>query len=163
VRALSSSVSPLGPGDRWYIDSTPRSHVEVVATSRGFEYLVNGVPQVIHGMGINTQYRRLLSPADRRDRLQSDMAEMQAMGVNTLAGWVPAEFDSQLQETAQRHGIGVVMPYDVKTDADYTDPSVRAALTQQALAWVQRYRTYPAVRMWGLGKELLHKSFTRRR
>lgn len=49
------------------------------------------------------------------------------------------------------------MPFDVKTDADYTDPSVRATLTRQALAWVQRYRRYPAVRMWGLGNEVLHK------
>jgi hypothetical protein len=154
---LSLSNGGLAAGDRWFAEPLESSRVEVVATGGSFTYVVNGKAQVIHGMGINTQYKSLLSAADRRARLDADLEEMHALGVNTLVGWDPAEFDDVLLEAAQRHGIGVVMPFDLHPDADYTDPTVRATLTQQVLAWVSTYRRYPAVRMWGLGNEVLHK------
>ncbi len=155
--ALTPTSAVISVGDRWYADAPPPSQVEVLANANGFQYLVNGVPQVIHGMGVNTQYHTLRSPADRKARLDADLSEMHDMGVNTLVGWDPGEFDDVLLNTAQRHSIGVVLPFDLDPDADYTDASVRAALTQQVLAWVQRYRSYPALRMWGLGNEVLHK------
>jgi len=144
-------------GDRWFLDPMTASRVEVIATDGSFKYVVDGKTVVIHGMGINTQYKSLLNAPDRRARLDADLEEMQALGVNTLVGWDPAEFDDVLLETAQRHGIGVVMPFDLQPDADYTDPAVRASLTRQVLGWVDTYRGYPAVRMWGLGNEVLHK------
>jgi hypothetical protein len=100
-------------------------------STRYLKYVVNGKTVVIHGMGINTQYRSLLNDSDRRARLDADLEEMQALGVNTLVGWDPAESDDVLLEAAQRHGIGVVMPFDLHPDADYTDPAVRASLTRQ--------------------------------
>jgi hypothetical protein len=160
VSSVGLAATPqtlVGIGDRWYRDAAPPSQVEILAGPNGFQYVVNGIPQVIHGMGVNTQYHALLSPADRQARLDADLSEMHDMGVNTLVGWDPAEFDDVLLNTAQRHGIGVVLPFDLDPNADYLDPSVRAALTQQVLAWVASYRAYPAVRMWGLGNEVLHK------
>lgn len=142
--------------DRWYLDSAP-SHVDIVANGGTFAYLVDGKPQTIQGMGVNTQYHAQLTAADRRARLDTDLAELQALGVNTLVGWDPAEFDDTLLEVAQRHGIGVVMPFDLDPGADYTDPATRDSLKQQVLLWVDTYRNYPAVRMWGLGNEVLHK------
>ena len=148
--------------DRWFVepganvDAGP-SHVEVVGSDYHYQYLVNGEPQVIKGMGMNTQYASQLSPADRAARLDSDMAELSAMGVNTVLGWDPAEFDGVLLDAAQRHGIGVVMPFDLDPSADYTDPTVRQQLHDQVMAWVAEYRGHPALRMWGLGNEVLHK------
>ena len=75
---------------------------------------------MIHGMGLNTQYRAQLTPAARSARLDTDLAEMQALRVNTLVGWDPAEFDETLLEVAGRHGIGVVMPFDL--DPHLTTP-----------------------------------------
>lgn len=148
--------------DRWF--AAPRSaqtpgpsHVAVVGSNFRYQYLVNGQPLVIKGMGLNTQYAQMLSPADRAARIDSDMAEMSALGVNTVLGWDPAEFDTLLLDAAQRHGIGVIMPFDLDPEADYTDPDVRQRLHEDVLAWVARYRTHPAVRMWGLGNEVLHK------
>jgi hypothetical protein len=160
VLIQSSESSPASPalpvGDRWFFETTP-SRVEIVQSSSGFVYLVNGTPQVIKGMGLNTQYHSELSPSDRRARLEADLTEMQSMGVNTLVGWDPAEFDGVLLDAAQRHGIGVVLPFDLSPDADYTDPAVRAELTSRVLDWVNQYRNYSALRMWGLGNEVLHK------
>ena len=143
-------------GDRWYVTPSP-SKVEIASNSSRFSYLVNGTRQVIHGMGLNTWYHLTLSPAERRDRLDADMRAMRAMGVNTLVGWDPAEFDEQLLDSAQEYGIGVVAPFELNPQLDYTDPALRAKLREQVLAWVARYRGYPALRMWGLGNEVLHK------
>jgi hypothetical protein len=160
VTAPTGSTAAL---DRWFDDSpAPQptggpSHVEIVGSDYHFQYLVNGQPQVIKGMGLNTQYAQQLSPEDRAARLDGDMAELSALGVNTVLGWDPAEFDTVLLDAAYRHGIGVIMPFDLDPDADYTDPQVRQRLHDEALAWVTRYKNHPAVRMWGLGNEVLHK------
>jgi hypothetical protein len=108
-------------------------------------------------MGLNTQYSSLLSPPERNARLEADMTMLKALGVNTVHGWDPAEFDETLLDTAQRHGIGVIVPFDLDPELDYTDPAVRQRLHDQVLAWVARYRSHPALRMWGLGNEVLHK------
>ena len=66
-----------------------------------------------------------MTPAERAARLDADMAAFQQLGVNTVLGWDPAEFDDVLLAAAERHGIGVVMPFDLDPEADYTDPAVR--------------------------------------
>lgn len=148
--------------DRWFNEpsaSPPAapSHVQIVGVAFQYQYLVNGQPQVIKGMGLNTQYAQFLSPSERAARIDSDMAELSALGVNTVLGWDPAEFDNVLLDAAQRHGIGVIMPFDLDPSADYTDPTLRQHVHDEVLAWVERYRSHPALRMWGLGNEVLHK------
>jgi hypothetical protein len=133
------------------------SHVEISGSAYQFQYLVNGEPVTIKGMGLNTQYASQMSPEDRAAQLDSDMASLSALGVNTVLGWDPNEFDATLLDAAQRHGIGVIMPFDLDTDADYTDPNVRQQIHDEVMAWVTQYRAYPALRMWGIGNEVLHK------
>jgi beta-galactosidase/beta-glucuronidase len=137
--------------------SPTASDVEIAGSSGHFQYLVNGQPVVIKGMGLNTQYSHQMAPEQRAARLDSDMAALNALGVNTVIGWDPAEFDSVLLDAAQRHGIGVVMPFDLDPTADYTDQAVRQQLQDEVLAGVTRYQSHPALRMWGLGNEVLLK------
>lgn len=152
-----------GVWDRWFVDRAsaqfvPASRVEVVGEdATGFQLLVNGQPEVIRGMGLNTQYTRDLTPEQRDARLDSDFAAMRAMGVNTVLGWDPNEFDSTLLDRAEDHDLGVVMPFEIDPATDFTDPATRAQLTQEVLAWVAKYRAHPALRMWGIGNEVLHK------
>ncbi|GAC1321850.1 MAG: hypothetical protein NVSMB2_18890 [Chloroflexota bacterium] len=147
--------------DRWYVDATRvsgPSDVQVVLGSDGqFRYVVNGEQQVIRGMGLNTQYASQLSPAERATRIDADMAALAGLGVNTVLGWDPAEFDGVLLDAAQRYNIGVVVPFDLDPEVDYTDPTVRGTLHAQVMDWVERYKGHPALRMWGLGNEVLHK------
>jgi hypothetical protein len=144
--------------DRWFseLHSGP-SQVEVVGSAYNYRFLVNGRPQVIRGMGLNTQYTQFMSPEERATRLDADMAAYRELGVNTVLGWDPAEFDTTLMDAAERHGIGVIPPFDLDPQADYTDPQVRQSLHDQVIAWVLRYRDHPALLMWGLGNEVLHK------
>jgi hypothetical protein len=149
--------------DQWYLDRAssqplPPSRVEVSVDDAGnAQLLVNGQPEVIRGMGLNTQYTRMLTPPQRAARLDSDFAMLRSMGVNTVLGWDPSEFDSLLLDRALDHGLGVVMPFDIDPGTDFTDPAIRAQLTRQVLDWVATYRSHPAVRMWGIGNEVLHK------
>jgi hypothetical protein len=149
--------------DQWYLERAssqpaPPSHVEVnVDGSGAAQLLVNGQPQVIRGMGLNTQYTQTLTPPQRAARLDSDFAALRSMGVNTVLGWDPSEFDSVLLDAAEDHGLGVVMPFDIDPATDFTDPGIRAQLTRQVLDWVKTYRAHPALRMWGIGNEVLHK------
>jgi len=160
----SPGVSPLPTlvSDRWFDDPRTQtalgpSRVEVRGRNAHFALLVNGQPHVIKGMGLNTQYTRFMSPTERAARLDADMAAYQELGVNTVLGWDPAEFDQTLLDSAAQHNIGVVLPFELDPQADYTDPEVRQQVRNEVLAWVARNRDHPALRMWGLGNEVLHK------
>ena len=130
--------------------------VAVTGEHYQYQYTVNGVPKVIRGMGYNVRYR-FLPPEERAQRLDRDFAALHAAGVTTIFGWEPAEFDEMLLDTALRHGLGVAPPFELDPDAAYNDPAVRARITDEVLAWVARYRQHPAVRMWAIGNEVLHK------
>jgi hypothetical protein len=152
------TVSLSADWDRWFAEPMARpSHVEIVGANYQFQYLVNGHPEVIRGMGLNTQYASQLSPAEREARLDADFTAVRALGVNTVLGWDPQEFDETLFDRAQAHGLGVIPPFDLDPAADYTDPEVQASLRHAVLDWVQRFRDQPTLRMWGLGNEVLHK------
>lgn len=121
-----------------------------------YQYLINDVPTEIQGMGYNVQYSTL--PEEEREaRYDRDFARMRRAGVNTVFGWNPAEFDELLLDRAAAFGLGVAPPFDLSPDADYTDPAVRAETMGQIKVWVTRYKNYPAVRMWAIGNEVLHK------
>jgi hypothetical protein len=155
---MPEPVAHLGLSDRWFDESAPGpSHVEVLGAQYNYQLLVNGRPEVIKGMGLNTQYTQFLTPDQRVERLDADMTAYREVGVNTVLGWDPREFDSTLLDAAQRHGVGVIMPFELDPEADYSDPELRQHLHDDALAWVVRYRDHPALRMWGLGNEVLHK------
>lgn len=139
---------------------TPRaggpSVVTVSGASYSYVYRVNGRRQVIRGMGYNPMYAHL--PADERARrYERDFAMMRRAGVNTILGWVTEEFDRLLLDKALEQGLGVIMPYHLDPELDYTDPAVRDRVARDVLSWVQRYRDHPALRMWGIGNEVLHK------
>lgn len=145
--ALQASAPPASPAP---------SVVAVTGTGYRYQYTVNGVPQVIRGMGYNVQYRKL-PPEERVRRLHHDFGEMRRAGVNTVFGWEPAEFDTVLLDAAHRHGLGVAPPFQLDPDAAYGDPAVRERLTREVLAWVELHRAHPALRMWAIGNEVLHK------
>lgn len=140
--------------------ATPPASGPTVVTVSGanysYVYRVNGRRQVIRGMGYNPTYAQL--PAEERARrYERDFGMMRRAGVNTVLGWVTEEFDGLLLDKAQEQGLGVIMPYHLDPELDYTDPAVRDRVARNVLDWVQRYRNHPAVRMWGLGNEVLHK------
>lgn len=50
---------------------------------------------------------------------------MQRLGINTIEGWFEKQFDTTTLDAAARNGIGVLMPFELNQDVDYSDPAIR--------------------------------------
>jgi beta-galactosidase/beta-glucuronidase len=145
---LSQSVVP---------SETGASTVTVERGASNVVYRVNGYEDQVRGMGYNSRLS-VLSNDKRRAILDRDFRLMRSIGVNTVVGWDPAEFDGLTLDVAQAHGLGVAIPYDVDFQVDLEEPSRRAQALAEILALVERYQHHPAVRMWAVGNELLQRT-----
>jgi hypothetical protein len=122
-----------------------------------FVYRVNGSEERVQGMGYNSRLASL--PLDeRRSILERDFRAMRGIGVNTVFGWDPSEFDGLVLDLAEAHGLGVAIPYDVDFRVNLEDPAERTRARDEILALVDRYRQHPALRMWAVGNELLQRT-----
>src|SRR5579885_3080602 len=132
------------------------SIVEVRGEPYNYTYYVNGARELLRGMGYNVAYRFWGWDCDARARrYDRDFAAIKAAGFNTLIGWDEGEFDDLTMAKAQQYGLGVVLPYDFPRDADWENPAVRQLHLQRVEALVRRYAGHPALRMWGLGNEVI--------
>jgi hypothetical protein len=136
--------------------SSGPSVVAVVGEPYHYQYYVNGAPDVLRGMGYNVAYRGWgWDCAARARRYDRDFAAMRAAGFNTLVGWDEGEFDELTLDKAQQYGLGVLMPYDFPPGGDWDDPSYRATHLRRIETLVSQYASHPALRMWGLGNEVV--------
>ncbi len=130
---------------------------KVVISGKGYaySYTVNGRSARIRGMGYNSMYSHLRLN-ERAARYDWDFSEMKADGVNTILGWEREQFDELTLEKAQEYGLGVVMPYHLQGNGDYGNPAYEQKVEQDIKEWVKRFKSYPAIRMWGIGNEVIH-------
>lgn len=112
---------------------------------------------MIRGMGYNPPAQRQ-SSEERVSRLQRDLGLMATAGVNTLIGWNPAVMDGVTLDAAYETGLGVILPFDIDFTQDLRQAATRDALTAAVLRWVDQHREHPALRMWGIGNEVLQRS-----
>lgn len=118
-------------------------------------FIVNGTPQIIRGVGYNPEYSAL--PEIERSRLYGrDFRQITAAGFNSILGWKQREFDELTLSRANEYGLGVMLPFDLPANANYSDTVTTGQLTQEVTAWVNRYKNAPALRMWAIGNEVLH-------
>ena len=125
-----------------------------------YSYQVNGQDQLFIGMGYNPIYRNLPFGL-RASFYQRDFRLLCQAGVNTITGWDADKgydqdkFDELTMDTAAAYGLGVVMPIYLPIDGDYDDPNFFGSLLRLATSKVQRFKGHSALRMWGLGNEVL--------
>jgi hypothetical protein len=156
-----ASAPPGGPNEPHSPSPAPPAgagpvRVGFIGQRYRFALLVDGVPTVVRGMGYNAEYRDL--PTEERSRrYDRDFALMRRLGVNVIFGWFQRQFDQVTLDAAQRHGLGVGLPFELNQDLEYADPALRARLTAEALAYVARYREHPAVWFWTPGNEVIHR------
>ena len=154
---LPVSAPVLAPADAPPPDFHGPSHVAVRKGPGGYEYVVNGRPRRIRCIGYNAMTDDLSATA-RSARYDADFAALRAARVNTVLGWNQSMFDDEtLLAAAHRHGLGVILHYNLSAAWDYTDAQFTDSLLNGIRSWVLRHRDNPAVRMWGVGNEVLHK------
>jgi len=157
---LEAPAAPAAPATAEEVADGPAaltgpSVVAIQGSPFQYTYTVNGTRQVLRGIGYNVPYHTRTREW-RAQRYDRDFAMMRAAGFNTLVGWDEREFDDLTLDKAQQYGLGVIWPYDLPPDGDYTDPAFRAAQRERVLGFVARYASHPALRMWGLGNEVFH-------
>ena len=159
---------PTPPGQQVAQVSTDREFSEVgprivTVQSQGensYRYMVNGEPQVFIGMGYNPIYR-FLSDDERAANYDRDFRILSEAGVNHILGWdtdkgyEQDKFDELTLDYAQKYGIGVVMPFYLDALADYSDSGFRQTLMDESVTKINRFKGHPALRMWGLGNEVM--------
>jgi hypothetical protein len=154
IRHTSDGASSAA---RQGLASSGATPVNVVRQPDGtWQYLVDGTAQTIRGVGYNPWYAGQ-TPDARASLYDRDFAQMHKMGVNTIEGWFENQFDSVTLDAAARNGIGVLMPFELNQDWDYTNPNVQASILNRLSDYVERYKDHPAVRMWAPGNENLHR------
>jgi hypothetical protein len=121
-----------------------------------WQYLVDGQPQVIRGVGYNPQYATL-PPAERARLYQRDFSAIRSAGANTIEGWFETQFDEVTLESAAQNGLGVIIPFELNQDWNLSDPAVETEILGRVSQWVLRYRNATALRMWAPGNENLHR------
>ncbi|MDO8489763.1 MAG: methyltransferase domain-containing protein, partial [Candidatus Omnitrophota bacterium] len=131
------------------------SMVRILSAGSDFILLVNEQSKWIRGMGY-VPPNPLFSEEDKSAFYRRDFDKMRNIGVNMILGWENAAYDEVTLNMAHQYGLGVVMPFELSADKDYADPSVQEKIIAEVIAWVQRYEGHPALRMWGLGNEVLH-------
>jgi hypothetical protein len=141
----------------WIVATGGPHPVSLVQNATGdWQYLADGQPKIIRGVGYNPQYAAL--PASERARLyQRDFSAIRRIGANTIEGWFEDQFDEVTLAYARQNGLGVIMPFELNQDWNYSDPAVQAEFLGRVSDWVLRYRANPAVRMWAPGNENLHR------
>jgi hypothetical protein len=134
--------------------AAPGSIVTVSAGPSGYLYTVDGRPEPIRGMGYNAMLADR-SDDERAAHLSRDFALMKRVGINTVLGWDMRTFDGVMLDVAAASGLGVIMHFELGKGWDYADPALQEQLLREIGDWVVAYRDHPAVRMWGVGNEVL--------
>jgi glycosyl hydrolase family 2 len=125
-------------------------------TDATWQYVVDGMPEDIRGVGYNPWYSGM-DPTQRAALYDRDFSDMHRLGINTIEGWFETQFDSVTLDAAARNGIGVLMPFELNQDWDFTNPNVQESILEHVSAYVDKYKDHPAVRMWAPGNENLHR------
>jgi glycosyl hydrolase family 2 len=151
------SIQSTRPGSRHTLRVSGATPVAIAhPTDSTWQYVVDGTAEEIRGVGYNPWYANL-SPAQRSALYDRDFSDMHRLGINTIEGWFENQFDSVTLDAAARNGIGVLMPFELNQDWDYTNPNVTESILEHVTAYVDQYKDHPAVRMWAPGNENLHR------
>lgn len=154
LAALLTLALLLPPGAALADDRPSGSVVSVAASPDGYTYLVDGRRETVRGMGYNAMLGQR-SEDERAALLSRDFAMMRRVGINTVLGWDRATFDRTLLDVAEASGLGVIMHFELGKGWNYADPALQEQLLGEIGDWVIANRDHPALRMWGVGNEVL--------
>ncbi len=133
--AIFSGLLPLALSAILAI-SQPVAAAEV--TVKGEQILVDGEPFTVHGAAG-----------------QSRMALLRQLGATTIRTY--GDETGYVLDEAQKHGLKVIAGFWLehpRRGFDYSDPAQAGPQLQKLQEFVDRFKTHPALLMWGIGNEV---------
>ncbi|GAB5404198.1 MAG: glycoside hydrolase family 2 TIM barrel-domain containing protein [Aureliella sp.] len=109
---------------------------EVRQTSAGFRLMRDGQQHYIQGAG---------GPAS--------LELLSAIGGNSTRTWGLDELESGRLDEAFENGLTVTVGIWLRHDLDYDDPVEVKEQIEKAVAGVKKYKSHPAIAIWGIGNE----------
>lgn len=149
VAACSEGAVPtVTPGP----DPTPPapsgSVVKVAGTAGNWGLTVDGLPYVLKGAAWGPD---ISSPT-----LNTDMADLQSLGINTIRTWGTGATTRTLLDAAAQKGVKVVMGVWLQQQVAYsTDQAYKDRTLEEIKQWVNAYKNHPGVLMWDVGNEVV--------
>jgi hypothetical protein len=153
--SLTPTVMGRCPNASGLATNASKLYTTSIQPKPALRLLVNGQARPLIGMNYNVNYT-LLPPETRKARHERDFKILRDAGVNAIIGW--GVYDEVTLQAAQEYGIGVIMPFDLDPKGAYDNAGYREAVRSKFLAFVNRFRAFPAVLAWNPGgDELLHR------
>jgi hypothetical protein len=123
--------------------------VKVEKTDNGWRLLRDGVPYFVKGACVwGHEDYKIFAP----------MSELAAAGANSARTYHEKDAQSTL-DRAEKLGLTVTLGFDIlpaRSGADFGDAQTIAKLEERLRAYVNKYKSHPALLAWGIGNEVEH-------
>ena len=140
---LSTAALAAKPGS----DTQP-SIVEISGSQGSWEMLVDGQPFVVKGISWGPD----VSPAT----VDTYMADIASMGVNTIRTWGTGTETTTLLDSAERYGIKVMLGHWLAHHIDYADDGpYKSRSIREIKRKVNDHKNHPALLSWNVGNEVV--------
>lgn len=137
-----------------------RADVKIGSSDEGACLLVDGKPFWVKGVTFTIRYN-----PDKPDLQEAALADLKAMGGNTIRTWGTGEETQQLLDAANRQGLKVLLGLWLEHgrsgnegdgSLNYKENKQRMdAQCEHVLNEVKKFKDHPALLGWGLGNEVI--------
>jgi hypothetical protein len=124
------------------------SVVEISGVQGDWQMLVDGVPYTVKGV--------CWGPDVSSATVDGYMADLAAMGVNTIRTWGTGSETATLLDAAERHGVKVMLGHWLMHHVDYADDApYKSRAIREIKRRVNEYKDHPALLSWNVGNEVI--------
>jgi exo-beta-1,3-glucanase (GH17 family) len=147
-RSVSTLSAPADAARAAAPVATSASIVKVAGTQGSWQLTVDGQPYVVKGAA--------WGPDISSSTVNTYMADVQSLGVNTIRTWGTASSTQTLLDAAAAKGVRVVMGFWLQQHIAYsTDQPYKDRAIREIKRWVSTYKDHPGVLMWDVGNEVI--------
>ena len=124
------------------------SIVKVTGSQGNWQLTVNGQPYTVKGAA--------WGPDISSSTVNTYMADVQSLGINTIRTWGTAASTQVLLDAANAKGIKIVMGFWLQQHIDYADDQpYKDRAIREIKRWVNTYKDHQGVLMWNVGNEVI--------
>jgi exo-beta-1,3-glucanase (GH17 family) len=124
------------------------SVVRVTGSQGNWQLTVDGQPYVVKGAA--------WGPDISGTTVNTYMADLQSLGVNTTRTWGTGTSTQTLLDAAAAKGVKIVMGFWLQQQISYsTDQPYKDRTLREIKRWVNTYKSHPGVLMWDVGNEVI--------